>query len=39
MLRDIFLAVGEVNLAAMTRHDSGHEVSDSWMGLIANSIS
>jgi hypothetical protein len=38
-LRETFLAVGESNLAAMTRHDSHHEVSDSWTTLIANSIS
>jgi hypothetical protein len=38
-LRDTFLAVGEGNLAAMTKHDPNHEVSDSWTTLIANSTS
>jgi hypothetical protein len=38
-LRQTFLAVAEANLADMTRHDPAREVSDSWTGLIANSIS
>lgn len=38
-LRDIFLAVGEANLAAMTRQAPDREAADSWTGLIANSIS
>jgi hypothetical protein len=38
-LRDIFLAVGQANLATMTRHGGGREASDNWPSLIANSIS
>lgn len=38
-LRNTFLAVGEVNLANMTRHEPRRDASDNWTGLIANSIS
>jgi hypothetical protein len=38
-LRDTFLAVGEDNLAAMTRHDPGREASEHWTTSIANSTS
>jgi hypothetical protein len=38
-LRDTFLAVGEGNLAIMTRRDPNNEASDSWTTLIANSTS
>jgi hypothetical protein len=37
-LRDIFLAVGKANLAAMTR-EPDRNTSDIWTGSIANSIS
>jgi hypothetical protein len=38
-LRATFLAVGEGNLAAMTRPESEDEVSGRWTDLIANSTS
>jgi hypothetical protein len=38
-LRDIFLTVGQANLAAMTEPTTSREAPDSWTGLIANSIS
>ncbi|MGA9284146.1 MAG: hypothetical protein WBV85_01770 [Solirubrobacteraceae bacterium] len=38
-LREKFLAVGEDNLAAMTRRDPHDEASDTWTTLIANSVS
>ncbi len=38
-LRDIFLAVGQANLAAMSRLPSSREAMEPWTGLIANSIS
>jgi hypothetical protein len=38
-LREIFLAVGRVNLMAMTRKAAGRGASDPWTGLIANSNS
>jgi hypothetical protein len=38
-LRDIFLTVGQANLAAMTELTANREAPDSWTGLIANSIS
>jgi hypothetical protein len=38
-LREIFLTLGEVNLAAMTRRDPGQEGPDGWPPLITNSLS
>lgn len=38
-LRELFLTLGEVNLAVMTRRDSGQEGSDDWTTLIASSLS
>jgi len=35
-LREVFLTVGEVNLAAMTRRDPGAEGPDGWTPLIAS---
>lgn len=38
-LRETFLAIGEINLAAMTQRNRGQEDSDSWTTLIASSHS
>lgn len=38
-LRQLFLTLGEVNLAVMTRRDSGQEGPDDWTTLIASSLS
>lgn len=37
-LRQIFLTVGEVNLAAMTRPEPGQEGPDGWTRLIVSSL-
>lgn len=38
-LRETFLTLADVNLAAMTRREPGEESSDGWTTLIASSLS